>query len=150
MTTRRACGGVYAICLYLVVCAAACSPGPRHLSLAQSVQVFNDAMRWSRYHEAAGFVVPMDRATFLREQEELGESRRIMEYRVQEISQVDEKTAAAIVRWKYTHVNSPVVIKERIVQTWTEVGDDWFFLRMELMEEKKEKAVRGRSGITPR
>mgnify|MGYP004109216265 CR=1 FL=1 len=58
---------------------------------------FNDALRWKRNQKAARFVVPMHRLNFVRDQEEKDEERRIIDYRILEVSPVDEKTVAAIV-----------------------------------------------------
>ena len=143
MTLKRAIAGISFICVVLLL-GSACAPKAKRLTLAQSVQIFNDALRWNRYQEAAGFVVPMDRVDFARDQAEIGESRRIMEYRVQEMSRQDEKTVLAVVRWEYTNLNSPIVVKERMMQTWTQVGDDWFLLRM--APEKKAPKKPEKSG----
>lgn len=137
MTKQIIISAVLVFCGLLTACAGM-TPTSKTRSLPDSVRMFNDALRWNRYQAAGGFVVPMDRASFVRKQQDIGESRRVMEYKTVEITRSDEQTARVVVQWKYTVLQSPVVQKERTAQIWTQVGRDWFLLRME-PEEKPEE-----------
>ena len=148
MTTHKIISGVLVICGLLMACTTM-TPSSKSLSLPDSVRMFNDALRWNRYQAAGGFVVPMDRASFVRDQQDLGESRRVMEYKTVEITRADGQTATAIVQWKYTTLQSPVVQKVRSSQTWTQVGRDWFLLRMEPDKEPEEEDDGGKTGGGP-
>jgi len=106
------------------------APKSKSLSLSDSIRMFNDSLRWNRYQAAGKFVVPMDRGNFIRDQQNAGESRRIVEYKLVEILMEDPKTAGVIVQWSVTSTDSPVVQKERILQSWTQVGTEWFLLRI--------------------
>lgn len=129
MKRRTIIGVVLVLCCGMAACGGM-APKSKSLSLSDSIRMFNDSLRWNRYQAAGKFVVPMDRGNFIRDQQNAGESRRIVEYKLVEILMEDPKTAGVIVQWSVTSTDSPVVQKERILQSWTQVGTEWFLLRI--------------------
>ena len=87
--------------------------------LKESVDQFNEDMRWQVYEQAQAFVPKAQREHYWAEADRLKHDIRLTEYEVRDISfSEDERSAAVILHYQYWSVESPTLRSVTITQTW--------------------------------
>jgi hypothetical protein len=109
--------------LFVVTIVLACAGQPKRSGelLTTDLRVYNEALRWRRYDDAAARLPVAQREAFLDERQELDEDLRIDEYEVERIKlDREEKTAVVLVKYVW-HLDSTGIVHETLLE------QDWEF-----------------------
>ncbi len=95
--------------------------------LMDSVQLYNEGVRWERLANAASRVPAAERSDFLDEREELAEDLKISDW---EVERVEAKGGKAKIRVKYTWYLDDIgaVHETHAAQSWERHGKAWLML----------------------
>jgi hypothetical protein len=110
--------------LALALGLGACAGGPQRDLLLESVETYQNGLRWERFTAAAAVVPPAERMQFLDERERLAEDLRITDY---EIVRVAAKGDRAEIQVKLTwFLDSRGTVHDTWVgQRWERQGRAW-------------------------
>jgi hypothetical protein len=120
----------------------ACSGAQPEKDLPYRVEVFNEHLRWGRFDRAAEFVVPMRRAAFIQEREEQAEEVRLSDYEIISVRRESPTTAKVRVSLMWNRLDSTIIKKSVLEETWTKAGSTWFLVSMKTQAPKKPKSRR--------
>jgi len=123
----------------------ACSGAQPEKDLPYRVEVFNEHLRWGRFDRAAEFVVPMRRAAFIQEREEQAEEVRLSDYEIISVRRESETTAKVRVSLMWNRMDSTIIKKSVLEETWTKAGSTWFLVSMKTEPPKKPKKRKNRN-----
>jgi len=113
------------ILLILAVCA--CGPiGKQENTLAESIQDFNEAVRWSRFAAAATHVPAKERAEWVDQRDERAKDLKITDYELIKVDQKTSRTAKVQVKMEWYKDTEGKVKETHAVQTWERHGKVWF------------------------
>ncbi len=104
---------------------AGCGATPRTQDCMNAIRGYNDAMRWQRLPEAAGFIAAAEREAFLDEQEELADELRIDDYEVTRMRAAGRDRAWAQVKYTWHLDNVGTVNETTTEQAWERHGKRW-------------------------
>ena len=108
----------------MVVALAGCGAGQQRAALMETVQSYNEGVRWQRFTAAAIAVPPAEREQFLDEREELADELRITEF---EVVRVAERGDRADIQVKLTwFLESRGAVHDTWArQRWERQGSAW-------------------------
>lgn len=94
--------------------------------LPDSVRIYNSAVRWQKFQQAASRLPPEQRDSFLDERDQLAEDLRVDDYEVIRMRTSGEGDRAKV-QIKYTwHLDSRGIVKTtHTVQDWQRYGKVW-------------------------
>lgn len=118
---------------------SSCAGAQPEKDLPYRVQVFNEHLRWGRFDRAAEFVVPMRRSDFIAEREEQADKVRLSECEILSVRRGDPNTATVRVELRWNSVDSTIVQKSILTETWKRAGSTWFVVSMKT-ESAKDKS----------
>ncbi len=107
---------------------AACPPPDSGNDLERRVDMFNNHVRWGKFDLAAGYILPMKRATFEESQLKKARSRRCTGYEVTRTRLTGPKTATAQVLFGWTERSSTIVRAVTVKQIWKRIGGVWMLI----------------------
>lgn len=111
---------------------AGCGTTQRHTeTLADTVRVYNDGVRWERFASAAVAIPPAERADFVDEMDERSKDLRISDYEVVKVDQKTEKLARVQVKMEWYLDSVGTLRKTHAVQTWERKGKTWWMIKEE-------------------
>ncbi len=88
--------------------------------LKESVDRFNEDIRWQDYEQAQAFVPKAQRERYWAEADRLKHDIRLTEYEVRDVSfSEDERYAAVILHYQYWSLESPILRSVTLTQTWS-------------------------------
>ena len=111
--------------LVLALCACG-SIGKQESTLAESVQDFNEGVRWSRFAAAAIHVPVKERADWVDQWDERAKDLKITDYEVIKVDQKSSRTAKVQVKMEWYKDTEGKVKETHAVQTWERHGKLWF------------------------
>ena len=119
----------------LVVAVAACGGAQRREALMETVQTYNEGVRWQRFTAAATAVPPAERDAFLDEREALADDLNITDY---EVVRVADRGDRAEVQLKLTwFLDSRGSVHDTWVrQRWERQGAAW-----RVVDERRVRGV---------
>jgi hypothetical protein len=105
---------------------AACHPPKSGDTLAESVQAYNEGVRWERYNMAAAHVPPAERAEFIDDSDERSKDLRITDYEVIRMEQRSNNAAQVQIKMSW-YLDSQQKLRETsAVQNWERHGKTWW------------------------
>jgi hypothetical protein len=109
----------------LLLCA--CGAGQKaNEDLLNNIRGYQEGLRWRRYEQAADYVAPDERASFLDRRDVIDKNLRIDEYEVMRVT-LSEGHEEAIVQVRYTwHLDTVGTVHETVVEEkWTKDKPSW-------------------------
>lgn len=104
---------------------AACgSTKTRPQQLRETVRVYNDNVRWKRFHAAARHIPQRQRDRWLHQAERAGKSMVIVDYEAIPVTIGDERAVIAV-DLAYYRMPGVVVERARRKQVWVYKSGDW-------------------------
>ncbi|HET7504504.1 MAG TPA: hypothetical protein VFK02_25960 [Kofleriaceae bacterium] len=123
---RRVVVGALA-CLVLVAgCAAA--QLRRENDLAESIQQFNDGVRWERFAVAATAIPPAQRAQFVDDMDQRASDLKITEYDIVKVDPRGEREAQVQIRLRWYRASEGTLHETHALQTWERHGKTWWMV----------------------
>ena len=111
----------------IVVLAAGCGGmGPQNTeTLTESVQAYNEGIRWSRFEVAATHIPPAQRAQFVDDWDQRSKDLRITDYEVVKVEPRGPAEARVEVKLEWYLDSEGKVRETRATQTWEKHGKLW-------------------------
>jgi len=107
---------------------AACGARPQAESLAESIRIYNEGVRWQRFANAAALVPPPERSKFVEEMDERAEDLRITEYDVVKVDREGDRLAKVQVKMSWYKDSEGTLRETHAVQTWERHGKTWLMV----------------------
>ena len=121
---RASIGITLGLVLGLALGAGACGAGPQRDKLMESVETYNDGVRWQRFSAAAAAVPPAERSQFLDDHEALADDLKITDYEVVRVAAHDER-AEVQVKLTWFLDSRGTVHDTWVRQQWERQGGGW-------------------------
>ena len=113
--------------MIVVLALSACGPiAKAENTLAESVEDFNEGVRWSRFSAAAVFLPVKERAEWVDEHDERAKDLKITNYEVIKVDQKTTRIAKVQVKMEWYRDTEGKVKETHAVQTWERHGKNWF------------------------
>lgn len=116
--------------ILFVLAVAGCgalAPKPTE-TLTESVQTYNDGVRWSRFAVAATHVPPLQRAQFVDDWDERANDLKISDYEVVKVDRKGPEEARVQVKMSWYKNSEGTLHETHALQTWERHGKDWLIV----------------------
>lgn len=90
-----------------------------------TVQTYHNHLRWGRFADASTLLEPKDREEFLGRHDELGDSYKVVELELKSLKFKSETEVETRVVMQWLREPDMTVRKDKLVETWRQVGDAW-------------------------
>lgn len=107
---------------------AGCASAKTGDTLADSVRVYNDGVRWERFGVAAKHVPPPQRSMFVDEADERAEDLKITDYEVVRVDAKDDREATVRIKLSWYRESEGTLRETQAVQTWEKHGKTWWMV----------------------
>nr|HEX4314066.1 hypothetical protein [Kofleriaceae bacterium] len=97
-------------------------------TLDQTIQVFNENMRWERFEKAALWLPPRQRAQAIDDWDERSKDVKITDWEVVKVDPHGAGEAHAQVKLSWYRESEQIVRETRAVQTWEKHGHAWIMV----------------------
>ena len=117
---------VVSICVLLGLGCATTRPSVA--TLKESIENFNDHLRWKRFSQAAGYLLPGEKADFLARYLEFEDDLSVENINIRDVSMlagVSVPTAVVTVTAESYLLPSTVLEKQVITQRWEHIDKTW-------------------------
>lgn len=113
------------IAILMLGCGAAAHDGP---DLSESIQTFNDGVRWERFSWAAAALPPRDRSQFVDDMDQRAGEVKITDYEVVRVDPRGERAARVQIKLSWYRTSEGTVHETHAVQTWERHGRAWWMV----------------------
>lgn len=113
---------------------AGCASAKSGDTLADSIRVYNDGVRWERFAVAAKHVPPTLRATFVEEADERAEDVKITDYEVVKVDPKGQGEATVQVKMSWYRESEGILRDTQALQTWEKHGKTWWMVDEERLK----------------
>jgi len=107
---------------------AGCGAARQADTLGESVQHYNDSVRWGRFEMAAGHIPASQRAQRMDEWDERANDVKITDYEVVNMVPRGEREARVQIKVSWYKGSEGTVHETHAVQTWERHGKDWLMV----------------------
>lgn len=112
----------------LLVLLAGCASAKTGDTLADSVRVYNDGVRWERFAVAAKHVPPKERSMFVEQADERAHDLKITDYEVVKVDGNGDREATVQVKLSWYRESEGTLRETQAVQTWERHGKTWWMV----------------------
>lgn len=96
--------------------------------LSESIQQFNDGIRWERFSVAATSIPPPQRAQFVDDMDERASDVKITDYDVVKVDPRGDREAHVQVKLSWYKASQGTVHETHAIQTWERHGKIWWMV----------------------
>jgi hypothetical protein len=107
---------------------AGCASAKSGDTLADSVRVYNDGVRWGRFAVAAKHVPPQERSTFVEDADERANDLKITDYEVVNVEAKGAREAVVQVKVSWYRESEGTLRETQALQTWERHGKTWWMV----------------------
>jgi hypothetical protein len=107
---------------------AGCASAKSGDTLADSVRVYNDGVRWERFSVAAKHVPPKERSVFVEHADERAEDLKITDYEVIKVENKGDREATVQVKLSWYRESEGTLRETQSLQTWERHGKTWWMV----------------------
>ncbi|HPH70710.1 MAG TPA: hypothetical protein PLF40_33390 [Kofleriaceae bacterium] len=112
--------------LLLATALSACAGVPKAgETLMESVQTYNEGVRWERFAAAASRLPAAERMAFIDESDARSKDFKLTDYEVVRVAAVSDKVAKVQVRLSWYRESEGTLRETHAVQTWKRSGKVW-------------------------
>ena len=119
------------ISIFALGCAGAgCGASQAHgeTNLQDSIQQYNDGVRWERFTVAAGMIPPRERSQFSDDMDERAHEVKITEYDIVRVDPHGEREAKVQIKMSWYKASEGTVHETYALQTWEQRGKAWMMV----------------------
>ena len=114
------------ITVLLLACGA--PQGRSENDLSESIQRFNDGMRWERFSMAAASIPPPQRSQFVDEMDQRASDLKITDYEVVNVAPRGDREAHVQIKLSWYKTSEGTVHETHALQTWERHGKAWLMV----------------------
>lgn len=113
----------------LALGAVGCSAAQKDTeTLAESIRVYNEGVRWQRYAVAAKAIPPAQRATFVDEMDERSNDLKITDMEIVKVDGEGPKAAKVQVKISWYSDREGTLRETHALQSWERHGKQWWMM----------------------
>jgi hypothetical protein len=119
------------ISIFALGCAGAgCGASQAHgeTNLQDSIQQYNDGVRWERFTVAAGMIPPRERSQFSDDMDERSHDVKITEYDIVRVVPKGSREAKVQIKMSWYKPSEGTVHETHAVQSWERQGKAWLMV----------------------
>jgi hypothetical protein len=96
--------------------------------LAESIQHFNDGIRWERFSNAATSIPPPQRSQFVDDMDQRASDLKITDYDVVDVARRGDREARVQIKLSWYKASEGTVHETHAIQTWERHGKVWWMV----------------------
>ena len=111
-----------------LVLLAGCASAKTGDTLSESIQSYNDGVRWERFGVAAIHVPPKERSSFVEEADARAHDIKITDYEVVNVNAKNDHEATVQVKLEWYNASENLVRETQSMQSWEKHGKTWWMV----------------------